>query len=295
MCQSHTHTHTATAAQPTHNIYDASSQAVSAHRSPPLRVAVVGKGGVGKTTVAGALARGLADQGLRILAIDADPDANLASVLPVHLHHLPQPLAQRHDLIHAVAKTEALPEGLFRLNPATGALLMQGTIPWGKDNALLMLGWSKTGGEGCYCAEHALLCRVLSQAQQGVADVILIDSEAGLEHLSRGTISGFDLVLVIVEPGKRSVATAQAIQQMAKGLKIGQIHPVVCGFRGLHELDVIRAWLGPWQPIACFPYDEKIRDADFQGGAPTLMGDFLHASVKLSEYVALIRERRYLP
>ncbi|MCG5500275.1 AAA family ATPase [Ectothiorhodospira sp. B14B] len=256
-----------------------------ARRKTPIRIAVVGKGGVGKTTVAGALARVLAGHGLHVLAVDADPDANLASVLPLDSEYRPVPLAQRRDLIQEASGRSTLPEGLFLINPDTGDLLPKGTVTWGDGNPLVALGWGKGGGEGCYCAEHAVLRRLLYEAGSLAADVTVIDSEAGLEHLSRGTIAAVDLVLVVVEPGQRSVETAVTVRKLANDLGIDRVYPIVSGYKDAAELETVRSWLGPWVPVAAFPYDERIRTADLRGVPPLLGGDFLAAAIGLAAYI----------
>lgn len=256
----------------------------------PLRIAVVGKGGVGKTTISGALARVLAGRGLRILALDADPDANLASTLPLDEDRLPVPLAQRQDLIRSVADSENVPEGLFLLNPDTGYLLPEGTVTWGCGNKLVVLGWGKAGGEGCYCSEHAVLRRLLSQASRQTADVTLIDSEAGLEHMSRGTIAGVDLVLVAVEPGRRSADTAASVRKLAADLGIRHVHPVVSGYRNGGELRAVEEWLSGWPPVAAFPFDERVRQADLLGVPPSLSGSFLSAAEQLADFAQAIKQ-----
>lgn len=258
------------------------------HRPPdaePLRVAIVGKGGAGKTTVAGALARVLDRRGLRVLAVDADPDANLASALPVEGGVSPEPLARRRDLLREVAAQGGAPEGLFLLNPDPGGLLPASTVRWGRGQSLVALGWGKAGGEGCYCAEHALLRRVLLRATAATADVTLIDSEAGLEHLGRGTLRGVDLALVVIEPGRRSVETAAAVRALAADLGIRHVRCVVTGYRGDAELETIRRWLEAWPPLAAFPFDERVREADLEGTPPVLAGAFLAAAERLADAV----------
>lgn len=258
----------------------------------PLRLAIVGKGGSGKTTVAGALARTLAAQGRRVLALDADPDANLASVLPLDADERPQPLARQHALLQAASNADALPLGLFQLNPDTGDLLPRGTVTWGGGNPLVALGWGKAGGEGCYCAEHAVLRRLLFDASALPAEVTLIDSEAGLEHLSRGTIAGVDLVLVVVEPGQRSLETAHAVRRLAGDLGIARVHAVICGYRDHAELLRLRGWLGDWPAVAAFPYDEQVRAADLAGTPPVLAGEFLSAAETLAASVLKLDDAR---
>jgi CO dehydrogenase maturation factor len=250
----------------------------------PRRVAIVGKGGAGKTTIAGALARVLDRRGLRVLAIDADPDANLGSALPVD-GDAPEPLARRQDLLREAAKSSGAPEGLFLLNPDTGALLPRGTARWGHGQSLVALGWGKAGGEGCYCAEHALLSQLLRQATRLTADVTLVDSEAGLEHLARGTISGVDLVLAVVEPGRRSVETARAIRTLAADLRIPEVRCVITGYRDPAELERVRGWLADWPPAAALPFDEAVRRADLEGTPPELGGAFLAAVERLADLV----------
>lgn len=251
----------------------------------------MGKGGVGKTTITGTLARVLASRGLRVLALDADPDANLASMLPLDRDQYPVPLAWRQDLIRSVAEEDEVPEGLFLLNPDTSHLLPEGTVTWGGGHKLVVLGWGKAGGEGCYCAEHAVMRRLLAKASKATADVTLIDSEAGLEHLSRGTISGVDLVLVVVEPGRRSAETAIAVRQLAADLGIAHIHTVVSAYRDADELRAVQGWLHDWPPVAFFPFDEAVRRADLMGMPPILAGDFLAAAEELADFAQSISQR----
>ncbi len=277
MCEDGSHTHIS-ATSPRYT-----RPKTSLPRPTPLRIAVVGKGGAGKTTIAGALARTLVSRGLRVLTIDADPDANLASVLPLDHAERPKPLAQQSELLRAATDGTGLPEGLFLLNPDTSQLLPQGTVTWGGGHPLVALGWSKDGGEGCYCAEHALLRQLLLKASKAIADVTLIDSEAGLEHLSRGTIAGIDIALVVIEPGRRSLETADAIRRLAANLAIGHVHAVVSGCRSNDEQVKVLEWLRDWPPLAVFPFDEAIRHGDLIGEPPALLGEFRRAAELLAD------------
>jgi CO dehydrogenase maturation factor len=290
MCENHAHEHP-------HQIQPRYARRRAGPRQPalqrPLRIAIVGKGGAGKTTIAGALARTLAARGLRVLAIDADPDANLATVLPLDGAEPPIPLARQHDLLRA-AGAGGLPQGLFLLNPDTCRLLPKGTVTWGGGHALVALGWSKTGGEGCYCAEHALLRQLLSQASKATADITLIDSEAGLEHLSRGTIAGVDIALVVIEPGRRSLETAAAIRQLAANLDIAHVHAVVSGCRDSEEEARVLGWLPDWPPLAAFPFDEAVRHGDLVGQAPILGGVFRRAAEALADSLLALPLRKSL-
>lgn len=253
---------------------------------------MVGKGGVGKTTISGVLARILASRNLRVLAIDADPDANLASTLPLDARELPVvPLARQHDLLKA--QNAGLPTGLFLLNPDTRELLPKGTVSWGGGQHLIALGWSKGGGEGCYCDEHALLRQLLNQASKAVADVTLIDSEAGLEHLSRGTLGGIDIVLAVIEPGRRSLETARTVRSLAAELGIAQVRTVVNGCHDADEEARVLEWLRDWPPLVVFPYEPAIRASDLHGAPPMLVGDFYRSAETLADAVlALADEAR---
>lgn len=278
MCEQHPHH------QPTTNPYSPAGRRAKCTRvtpARPLRIAIVGKGGAGKTTIAGALARTFAARGLRVLAIDADPDANLASMLPLDTGQKPIPLARQPELLRGAS--EDLPAGLFRLDPDTSDILPRGTVTWGGGQALVALGWSKSGGEGCYCSEHALLRRLLGNASMASADVTLIDSEAGLEHLSRGTIAGIDVALVVIEPGRRSLETAGAIRTLAADLDIAQVRSVVTGCRSDEEQTRVIEWLHDWPPLAVFPFDEAVRHGDLVGEPPVLGGDFRRAAETLAD------------
>jgi CO dehydrogenase maturation factor len=247
-----------------------------------MKIAIAGKGGVGKTTLTGFLARHFAEAGRRVLAIDADPDANLASMLPLDAGAAPQPLATRADLIDQLSGRGALPSGMIALNPDIGEVLPQVRAPWGGGQGLLVLGWNKAGGGGCYCAENAVLKRVLSTVIPRERDVVLVDSEAGLEHLSRGTAGAVEAVIAVVQPGARSVETAFAIRKLARDLGIAHVHPVLVGGRGASDAGAVQAQLGDWPLLAELPYDETIRRADLAGKPPAVPDSFRPALARIA-------------
>ena len=234
-----------------------------------MKIAITGKGGVGKTTVAGLLARSFAAKGYRVLAIDADPDANLASALPIEGGARVVPLAARSDLIARLSGRDGtLAEGVLLLNPDVGEILPEIRLFWGDGQGLLVLGWHKRGGDGCYCAENAVLRRVLTSVMPGPHDVVLVDSEPGLEHLSRGTPESADVILAVVEPGQRSLETALSIRGLAHDLGIRRIHPVLCAPRSQTDIARVRQALGDWPLLAVVPFSEEIRAADLDGRPP---------------------------
>lgn len=238
-----------------------------------MKIAVVGKGGVGKTTICGFLARAFAVRQYRVLAVDADPDANLASALPLDKVKASEiiPLARQKEQIQAIVNPNGqLPQGLLLLNPDVTELASSITVMWGKGNQLLVMGWNKSGGQGCYCEENIVLQQLLSKVMTSTQDVVLIDSEAGLEHLSRGTISPADGVVVIIEPGLRSVETAFVSRKLCHDLGIKHVYVVLNGYENTDEIHAVQKLLADWPLLAAFPRIQEIRDADLQGKVPEI-------------------------
>src|SRR5208337_5564057 len=159
-----------------------------------MKVAVSGKGGVGKTTLAGVMARVLAGRGHKILAIDADPDANLASAIGVSQEELAKikPLAQMKDLIEERTGAQKGSYGAyFKLNPQVEDLPDRFSVS--KDGVKLMvLGTIPQGGGGCFCPENVVLKSLLAHAFIERDEYLIVDMEAGLEHLGRGTTAYMD-------------------------------------------------------------------------------------------------------
>ena len=161
-----------------------------------MKIAVTGKGGVGKTTFAATLARLYAAEGRPVLAADVDPDANLGLALGFDEETL--------DSIVPISKMRKLVE------ERTGATA--GTV--------------ETGGGGCVCPEHVMLKRIINNLVLRREDVVILDMEAGLEHLGRGTTEGVDAFVVVIEPGARSVQTYKNVKRLAKDLGVSQVKGV---------------------------------------------------------------------
>ncbi len=188
-----------------------------------LKIAVTGKGGVGKTTVAAMLAHLAAMEGCRVLAVDADPDANLAAALGMtreQRRHL-VPLSQRQALIEERTGARVKAYGqIFKLNPEVADIAASESAQI-RGIGLLVMGAVEHGLSGCACPESVLLRALLTDLILYKNDCVVVDMEAGLEHLGRGTAQGVDLMLVIVEPSRRAVDTVASIRRMAEeiGLK----------------------------------------------------------------------------
>lgn len=237
----------------------------------PLKIAIAGKGGVGKTTIAGALARLFARRGNKVIAVDADPDSNLASALGVSRAKRDRivPLSQMYDLIEE--RTGVRPGtsygGLFKLNPKVDDLLGRYGIIGDDGVMLLVLGTIKSAASGCFCPENALLKGLMRHLLLKKEDVLIMDMEAGIEHLGRGTAEKVDLLLVAVEPGQRSIETAAKVKVFGSQLGIRRIGAVLNKTRRPDEEEIIRRALGDMDIplLGSIPYEEKIMKSDLEG------------------------------
>ena len=169
-----------------------------------MKIAVTGKGGVGKTTFAATLARLYAAEGRKVLAADVDPDANLGLALGFPEEELDGivPISKMRKL--GEEGTEATPDNRFyKLNPKVDDMPEK----YGRTCngvKLLVLGTVETANSGCVCPEHVMLKRIINNLVLHRDDVVILDMEAGLEHLGRGTTEGMDYFVVVIEPGARS-------------------------------------------------------------------------------------------
>ncbi len=231
------------------------------------KLAVTGKGGVGKTTLSALLAYTYANEGSKVLAIDADPDANLPSALGLSkdVTELITPIAQMDDLIEE--RTGARPGtsgGFFSLNPRVDDIPDRFSTTH-RGIKLLVLGTVGRGGGGCICPESALLKNLVRHLFVGRTEVIILDMEAGLEHLGRGTASAVDAFIVVVEPGQRSLQTAQAIKRLAADIWIHKVYVVGNKIRNEQDKAFIRERLPGDELLGFLPFSEKAIEADMKG------------------------------
>jgi len=227
-----------------------------------MKIAISGKGGVGKTLLSSLLSKIYVDSGRSVLAIDADPDANLAANLGFPNPDDITPISDLDDVIEE--RTGARPgqsAPFFKLNPKVDDLPEKYAVK--HDGIRLMLmGRIKRGGTGCYCPEGALLQALLSHLLLQRDDVVILDMEAGIEHLARGTAKAVDKLIVVVEPGRRSIETAHRIQQLAKDLGLDNIAVVGNKIRSESEKDFIIKSLPDIEIMGFIPYDQALVDAD---------------------------------
>ena len=186
-----------------------------------MKIAIAGKGGVGKTFLAGTLSRLLARDGYKVIAVDADPAMNLAYALgiPSEKTSVIIPISENKDLIE-----ERVGSGpIINLNPSVNDIAEKFGII-GPDNViLLIMGTVRAGGSGCMCNANSLISALIRHITLQRKDLVIADMEAGLEHLGRATVKGFDVLICVVEPGAQSIETAKKISKLASDLNIRNI------------------------------------------------------------------------
>ena len=233
-----------------------------------MKIAITGKGGVGKTTVCALLARAFADSGRKVLAVDADPNATLAACLGFPSPDSIVPLSEMTDLIEErTGAKPGAPGSFFKLNPRVEDIPERFAVQY-NGISLLQMGGIKKGGTGCYCPEGVFLKNLVSHLFLSDQDVLLMDMEAGIEHLGRGTASGVDWLLIVVEPSRQSLETAGRIQLLAKDIGLNQIGVIGNKIRSGQDAEIIAGRVAPSPLLGAIPYDDALRLAEFEGRAP---------------------------
>ncbi len=259
-----------------------------------LKIAVSGKGGVGKTTIAGSIVRNWALRGLRVLAVDADPVNHLAIILDIPKERQPTPLSRMNDLIEE--RTGVAPGNsfgkLFRMNPKVDDIPENYAATSENGAKLLVLGTIERACTGCFCPENALLRTLIDHLVLRRDDYLIVDMEAGLEHLGRGSSRGIDLLIVVVEPGQRSIETAERIRDLAKEMEIRRVETILnrIDSRKTEEIMVTRMGELDIPIIGSVPYDPLLEEADLRGVSPYSISDTSPALDALSEIADRLRK-----
>ena len=230
-----------------------------------MKIAISGKGGVGKTLLASLLCRTFAGAGYSVVAIDADPDANLAVSLGFPNAGQITPISEMKELIEERTETrdeEAAP--LFKMNPKVSDIPEKYAAK-NDGISLMVMGRVKRGGAGCYCPENAFVQSLIAYLLLSPNEVVVMDMAAGIEHLSRGTARMVDILLIVVEPGRQSIETAQRINGLAKDLGIKNIALVGNKIRSESDKEFLKASLPDFTFLGFMPYDPKITEADMAG------------------------------
>jgi CO dehydrogenase maturation factor len=249
-----------------------------------MKIAVAGKGGVGKTTLTALLARAAAGQDRRVFAIDADPNPNLA--LALGFPTCPTPLLELKSLLQE--RLGAL-DSFFRLNPKVDDIPEEFAVER-EGIRLLVLGGVREGGAGCACPQNTLLKALLQHLILERRDWILVDFEAGLEHLGRATARGVDALLIVLEADRAALETGRRIQQLAGEIGVTRIYAVGNKLREPDEVAWLQANLPTVEFLGFLPDSPAIRRR-MRSTAP--VSDF--ELVRQAEHMVVELEKRRNP
>jgi CO dehydrogenase maturation factor len=251
-----------------------------------MKIAVSGKGGVGKTMLVSLLSTTLTQSGYSVLAIDADPNATLAAGLGFPNPEKITPISEMADLIEertGVRPGQAAP--YFKLNPRVD------DIPekyWLEHNGikLMVMGRLKKGGSGCYCPENALLEALVAHILLKRNEVVIIDMEAGIEHLGRATARAVDKMIIVVEPGRASIETAFRIRELAKDIGLVNVAVVANKIRGEQDRNFLLAAMPDFEFLGFISYDQSVIEAGLgsfplSGANPEVIGHVRDIAIRL--------------
>ncbi|RDY24140.1 carbon monoxide dehydrogenase [Romboutsia maritimum] len=235
-----------------------------------MKIAITGKGGVGKTTFSSMLSRMFAEDGYRVVAVDADPDANLGLALgfPKDIYESIVPISEMKKLVSDRTAADAGSFGkMFKINPKVDDIPEK----YCKEHngvRLLTLGTVDSGGSGCVCPEHVLLKRLCSHLILQNKDVVVMDMEAGIEHLGRGTAQGVDAFIVVVEPGERSLQTYRKVKKLGNDIGVKKVFVVGNKIRNKDDEQFIMNNLEDGESLGFIYYNQDVIDSDRSNKSP---------------------------
>ncbi len=251
-----------------------------------MKIAITGKGGVGKTTLAALLAQACAEKGFKVYAIDADPDANLASMLGISNAEAIRPVVEMKELIkERVGATSQEIGSYFTMNPRVEDIPEQYGVRVGNIRLLVMGHIPKARG-GCACPENIFVRELVSHALLQKEEVVIMDMEAGIEHLGRGTAEGVEVMLIVVEPSAQSIETARRIHRLASDLGVKNILAVANKIVNNADIQALERALPELQVITSMRWDDELRGNSFRGKAVELSDDLRERMDKILNLVA---------
>ncbi len=224
--------------------------------SRKIRIVVVGKGGVGKTTLTALLACVLSRQNIRVLAVDGDPQANLAATLGIPPSQPITPISEQKSYIQE--KTGGIPGrgGFMVLNPDIADVAERFAVTTGEGIRLLVMGGVRNAGSGCLCPEYTLISTILASTASLPDDAVILDTPAGLEHFGRAVAQGFEYALIVTDESYNARAVARDLSRLARQCGIRQVILVVNRVhKGSEKLVPIGEMEGLFQKIWVLPDD----------------------------------------
>lgn len=247
-----------------------------------MKIAITGKGGVGKTTFSSMLSRMFAKDGYRVVAVDADPDANLALALgfPKEVYDSIVPISEMKNFVSDRTAASIGSFGkMFKLNPKVDDIPENFCKEY-NGVRLLTLGTVDSGGSGCVCPEHVLLKRLCSHLILQNKDVVVMDMEAGIEHLGRGTAEGVDAFIVVVEPGERSLQTYRKVKKLGNDIGVKKVFVVGNKIRNKEDEEFIISNLEEGEALGFIYYNQDVINSDRANQSPYDTSEVTREQVK---------------
>jgi CO dehydrogenase maturation factor len=258
-----------------------------------MKIAVSGKGGVGKTLIAGGLASGFAARGLKTIAIDVDSSPNLALTLGLSAEEARKivPISENKELVES--KTGTGYSGVYRLSFTVDDVVRDLAVATPLGVSLIVMGTVKAMESGCMCAPNAVIRAMLRHLIVERNEAVVLDLEAGVEHIGRGTARKVDVLLIVADSNLKSLEIAKHIYDLAA--KAGMKHLYLVGNRVMNQAqeDAIRdfAERNGLPVLALVPFDSKVTEADMLGKTPLKRKDIVAVQAIDNICESLLKER----
>ncbi len=235
-----------------------------------MKIAVSGKGGVGKTLIAGGMARGFVERGFKTMAIDADSSPNLALTLGLSAEEARKitPLTENKQLVDS--KTSTGYSGVYNLNFTVDDIIRDYSVNTPLGVSLIVMGTVKAMGSGCMCAPNAVVRAMLRHLMVERNEAVVMDLEAGVEHIGRGTARAVDVLLIVADSNLKSLEIAKHIHEMTAAAEMKQVYLVGNRVMNQAQEDAVRnfAEKNGLNILTLVPFDQKVIEADMFGITP---------------------------